>query len=267
MPTVQDVVSLPHIPIGLIRPKGRETTFADVAKFLSKNPGPFQKVTYLTLGGFIAAICGGVTALVSKAGSTFGGFLALVGLATVGIGYHFSPSQVKDTQSTDTPAANKDEVISTDEKEKTAPVAPNPKALEEAKIKELTEKLSSEKDYKKRKEAVEELIEIGGDPVINVLLQSLGKEKIVNVRKAIVTGLGKIGNASCLEVLNRIVISEAESNSVREKATKAIDEITLREVSSNRTTTNHRLPGDNHTTNGEAAHRVKIDRVIIPEQD
>ncbi len=267
MPEVQDVISLPHIPIGLIHPKGRETTFADVAKFLSKNPSPFQKVTYLTLGGFVAAICGGVTALVSKAGSTFGGVLALIGLAAVGIGYHFSPSQVKDAQSIGKPLVNKDEVITANGKEQTAPISPDPKILEEAKIKELTEKLTSEKDYKKRKEAVEELIEIGGDSIINALLQSLGKEKIIRVRTAIVTGLGKIGNSSCLETLNRIVSNKTESDGIRQKAGKAIDEIALREASLNGKIANHRLLGDNHTTNREAGHRVKIDPVIIPEQD
>ncbi len=243
MQEIQDVISLPHIPIGLIRPKGRETTFADVSKFLSKNPGPFQKVTYLTLGGFVAALCGAVTALVSKAGSTFGGFLALVGLAVVGAGYHFSPSQVKDT---------KVEVATPDKKDQ---VTPDPKAIEEAKIKELTEKLFSEKDYKKRKEAVEELIEIGGDTVINILLQHLDKEKTVRVKAVIVSGLGKIGNASCLETLSRISTSETENNGVKEKAGAAILEISSR------------LPKDAHTTDVEARHSTRINPVIIPEQD
>ncbi len=89
-----DPVPTYKLPIGFSRVNGREPTVQDVVNWREREkPNVVQEVSYLTLGGFIASAVGGLLAFLqgkNSNGGAFSGFLALVGLATTGVGYYLS---------------------------------------------------------------------------------------------------------------------------------------------------------------------------------
>ena len=249
MTRIADVISLPNLPVGLIAPSGRQATYSDVSEFLKKNPGPIQKLTYLTCGGILLSIIGAIAALSSKAQSLFGSLLVLAGLVLAGTGYYKSPCtntgifntpQTEDTN--DREPVKKEGTIAHDgaghETVRTStpvpkskapvndtPTSDDPAVTNDDLIKILLNKAKGKK-YNGRERA-EAAIELGKRKV-EVAVHSLIKcltDKLKTVQVACIKALGEIGGTEAFEGLRRFVKDIERGDPIRLKAINAMREI------------------------------------------
>lgn len=254
MPRIADVISLPNLPVGLIAPPGRQATYSDVSEFLKKNPGPIQKLTYLTGGGILLSIIGVITAISSKTQSLFGSMMVLAGLVLAGTGYYKSPctniglpsphtedandkAPVKDgtaiaknrtddgTVRTSTPVPKDDKRPANTRPTGGHTDAETTEPTNEELIKILLNKVKDKKyNGRERAEAAIELGKRKAEAAVHSLIKCL-TDKLKTVQLACIKALGEIGGTEAFEGLRRFVKDTERGNPIRLKAVNAMREI------------------------------------------